>query len=685
MARKPITYARKRNRNTGKPGVQTRAGEPESPTIATLNPGEELTICEMERRMLKRSRQSWNANATGRIENIEHLFKKPKLDSCYHVHEFPRTAISPIDLQGIQTPHNTNLAREQVFELESSRGRAPQAAEYELSPVPSALPLAFSNKQTLLARSVSRNRSLHKTSSINLKENVLPSRSSSKSRPSSSDSVNGKRTAKLRSKISTRGSLLASPFASKPFSPKPSSTFSSQVKPLQKSSLKRTLSDTHFNPNLPLYRTQPLVQAHSTNTSPISRHEDESIKVRRPSAPSATSQRPDVTAWFSSCSSATNFRNQILSSSADFFVSGFRSRDLAVDFNRPPSQLSCNFDYDEAFFGDVLEISTPFKPKGQHQSELVYSNSPSHDENLEGCIFHSSDMHTTRPLSLNPDIFGSWVSDSLISSPTFSQKSAYSHSHEDRDTVLDLDCELAKPASPLPASGTERSPSPLYIESPGSLQDLFNKLDLKFDDGAYSIYLSLDLENDRSFDGQPLQSPAQISPSQTKQPAVESRTEQRTGRDRRGTIRASDCFVVRSPDLPGPRRTRSGTVVQGSTRPRRDRSDTIVARPSNLASSRYALASCVGDIDTSDISGDAGRRVDALMVTDEDQDDELLLKNHWIDEEWVVAAPPSPVLPRRKRKILTPWRRRFEEKKALGIWGMEHDHDDGEDDPIRCF
>lgn len=195
---------------------------------------------------------------------------------------------------------------------------------------------------------------------------------------------------------------------------------------------------------------------------------------------------------------------------------------------------------------------------------------------------------------------------------------------------------------------------------------------------------SLDSENDQSVDGKPLQSPVHIPLSQTKQVAVISVSEKRTGRDRRGTLRASDFSVSGSSVLAGPRRTRSGTVVQGSTRPRRERSDTIVARPSNSASSnRLPIPSSAGDVTMSDSIGDPGRRgVDVLMATTEEQDDELLLKNNWIDEEWVVAAPPSPVLPRRKRKVFTEWRRRFEQRKASGIWGMEHDPDNGEDDPL---
>ncbi|KAG6886117.1 hypothetical protein C0993_002636 [Termitomyces sp. T159_Od127] len=659
MARKPVTYARKRNRNIREPVPQTRS----SPIDMISNPNEEIATCEMQRRMLKRSRQTCSALTTDRTENAEQLSKKPKLND-QRAYEFPQTVTTVssilVDQPGLQTPHNTGLTQEQVFKLESSRGGCLQSEEYELSPVPLMLPQAFCNEQILPAHSLDQ-KYMHKTSSSNLKENAIPSVSKFplESRPNSYGLAcrqnPTEHAAKLKNKTSTQG-MLASPFASKPSSPQKLSisTLSSQGESLRGcQSSKRILSDTHFDPNLPLHRTQTLVQAHSTTNSPTLRHEDESVKARRPSAPCATSQRPDVAAWFSSYSSATNLHDQILSSSADFFVSCFGSRNLAVDFNRPPSQLSCNFDYDEAFFGDALEISTPIKLKGQRSSGSICLDSPDVVEGLDS----DTDLNSRTLHSLNSDTFGSWVTDSLISSPTLSLKSACSLSEEDRNATFELDHDLAKPASLLPLSAVKQLSSPSYVENPESLQDLFTKLDLRIDDGMYC----------------------------TKQVAVIAANEKRTGRDRRGTIRASDLPVAGSSVLEGPRRTRSGTVVQGSTRPRRERSDTIVARPSNSASSNCPPIPSmrVGDVTMSDNTGEPGRQgVDVMMATTEEQDDELLLKNHWIEEDWVVAAPPSPVLPRRKRKAITEWRRRFEQKKASGIWGMEHDPDNGEDDPL---
>lgn len=497
MARKPITYARKRNRNIRKPDQQTKS----SPIVTTSNAAEEIATCEMRRRMLKRSRQTWNANTSCWTEKAEQFPKKPKLHN-HRAHEFPQTVTTvpsiPVDQHRLCTPRNTVLTREQVFKLELSRGEAIQSEENEFSPVPPALSLAFCNEQILPAPGLDR-KFLHKRSSSNLKENSIPQKLKLSSQLRSNSSGSGclrnssKHIAKLKHKISTEG-MLASPFTSKPSSPQKlsTSTLSSQES-LQgcKASLKRILCDTHFNPGLQLHRTQTLAQAHSTTNSPTPRHEDELVKARRPSAPSATSQRPDVTALFSSYSSATNIRDQILSSSADFFVPCFGSRNLAVDFNRPPSQLSCNLDYDEAFFADALEVSTPLMPKGQRSSGPTYSASPDVaegldlDTNLDGRTLHLPDMHVTRPSSLSPDIFGSWVTDSLISSPTLSQESAYSRSEKDMDTAFELNHEFAKPTSLIALSGVKRLPSPSYAEYPESLQDLFTKLDLRLDDGMY--------------------------------------------------------------------------------------------------------------------------------------------------------------------------------------------------------
>ncbi|KAG6841462.1 hypothetical protein C0991_010887 [Blastosporella zonata] len=645
----------------------------------------------MSRRMLKRSRRSWKDTLSGSTrtveDNAEQNSKKPKLKHTI--------AVSPSRGIELQTPHRTILTEEQVFRIESSRGGA-LPLDYEFSPVPPASSLWVS-KQVPATRGVDRIKQVsHKTSSSNLKENAIPTfhRSSSKSRPG--DTTLGSSASKSKPKLSTRGASLASPFTSKPSSPLISST---EPLPHADLGLKRPLSDTHYNPNLPSRQT---IQAQSTSSSPARTFVDESMKARRPSAPCASAPLSDAASLFSSYKSTATFRDHILSSS-EFFLSGRRNYDHPVDFNRPPSQLSCNFGYDERFFGDALEVSTPF---GTRQSlGPTFADSPDstddEDTDLHHRTLHSSDMQITRPLSLPSGVLGSWLSDSLISPPTLSHNSAYTRQgpfDQDVDipkSLISSESSLGLGENPTIPPSQELSKNFLTCEASDvercqePLQELFTKLELGLDDVPTSRphvlrTRSLDLDTDHSSAGRPLQSPAQISPSRMKTVPDETAVVKRAGRDRRGTIRASDFPVSGPSALGGPRRTRSGTVVQGSIRPRRERSDTV--RPSTSVVDCVLAPSLDVDVDMLDVTENLRRQelTDVLMTTDE-QEDELLLKDHWVDEDWAVAAPPSPTLPLRKRKGHPEWRKRFELRMASGLWGIGKRDDDGKDDPLNLL
>ncbi|KAG6907893.1 hypothetical protein DXG01_007000 [Tephrocybe rancida] len=703
MARKPITYAHKRNRNKRTSVLRTES----SPIQDIANPEEELAYSEMSRRMLKRSRQTWkgtSGSARAAEDKADQPNKKLKLNGQDIRKSSSVTSGFPTRQYELQTPHHTVLTEELVFRIESSRG-GPLPSDYEFSPVPPVSFLDLSKQQTPAIRGVDQGKkSSQKTSSSSLKENAVPTFIGPSLKSKSGTSDTAAQSSRPKSKLSAYRASLASPFASKPSSPQPLSTetFASQAEPirLSKSSLKRTLSDTHYNPNIPSHRAHLPTQSQSTLNSPVRYHEDGTSKARRPSAPCSIAQRPNVTSWFPSYSSTTAFCDQVMSSSEPF-LSGLRTREIAVDFNRPPSQLSYNFEYDEAFFGDALEISTPFGPKAERPSAPTFSESPDStdedddDQHSPDGTLRSSEMQITRPLSLHSGHLGSWLSDSLISPPSI-HKSAYSQPpfNEDVDmtsprkpstscqSFLGLDeTKDIRLSHELPEDGGRTAP----LEDPEPLQELFDRLELSFDDGMYwharpdarSRTRSLDLEPDRSSGEQSLQSPARISPSKTKAVHVESVAK----RDRRGTIRASDFPVPGSSVLGGPRRTRSGTVVQGPTRPRRERSDTVVARPPNsVLLGCAATSSGVGDVDMADVTSDAGHKdVGDVSMTVDERDDELLLKDHWVDEDWAVAAPPSPVLPRRKNGI-PEWRKRFELKRASGAWSIGHSVDNGESD-----
>lgn len=199
---------------------------------------------------------------------------------------------------------------------------------------------------------------------------------------------------------------------------------------------------------------------------------------------------------------------------------------------------------------------------------------------------------------------------------------------------------------------------------------------------------SLDLEQN----GIPaLHSPARISPTKAKN--SNDNTNARGGRDRRGTIRASDFQINATAGEGGARRTRSGTII-GPAGPRRDRSGTIVARPSNLVIPPRNDVDV--DMQDADVLPQDTVHGDVLMSEVDEFEDEMLLKSHWHDEDWVVAEPPSPIVPRRKAKKRD-WKKEWEKEKNLerrqqkignstGSWGLsEHDEDDEEDDPLDLF
>ncbi|KAG5643803.1 hypothetical protein DXG03_009626 [Asterophora parasitica] len=706
MARKQMTYAHKRNRN--KPlSRQTYS----SPLCPIPNPDAQLTHPEMSRRMLKRSRQSGSmgsADSTGQLDmDTGNAIKKSKLqhhDAAAHGEGGDGMATHEL----LRTPHPTSLTEEQVFKLQSSRGQT-LSPDHEFSPVPLAPSQRLSKPSTPAQISSksgnhhSRTKLMQRTSSRNLKENATPpiSMPSSRSttRPSAS-TTSGRKDSRTSFQHTTRSkpkktqldeAPLASPFASHPSSPcsPPGEHSISKAR-----TTKRTLSDTHYNPNLPSHRTQIQSQTQSTSNSPANPlSQAEHLLGRRPSAPSATAERPDVASWFVSHSATRPhvLRDGILSPNI-FDLSGRApSRGTPVDFNRPPSQLAYHFNYDEAFAGDALAISTPFGTKAQSMHSL---ESPDSTDDEDDDTRRGSRLVT---LSLGP-----WMSDSLISPPTLSREAHNQPPGDDVDMdLLDQDIpggdddSLALgqcPVSSSPGYSGERPRT--HQERQADLQELFDSLDLGFGGGSsrppVSRTRSLGLEPDRSQGGQPLQSPAQISPSKSRIPVPSSTSkDKRVGRERRGTIRASDFAAAQASNTAvagAPRRTRSGTVVQGPAAPRRERSGTILARPpASTLVSKAAAASVDGDVNMGDAPQERG---DVLMAGPEDEsDDEMqLLSGHWCDGAWAVAEPPSPKVTRRsnaKAKLVASWKKKHAPGRGLGTWGMkEHDEDDGEDDPL---
>ena len=447
--RKQITYARKRNRNR----VDNPYGqESKSSPLEDISDTEQyLTHPEMARRILKRSRRSGYASTSlnlseGSSHDHRH-FKKLRISLPEQDQQVNQSLIFPLNDNNLHTPHPTQLTEDQVFRLESSRG-LPLSPDHEFSPVPLVPPRRIfspaSSKPTRSTRKTMHNTAKrgndslsHRTSSRSLKENTSSrsSRSVSKSTQKSATSTAGnppRRSTRPRSRPHGSRLPLASPFASQPSSPYAKTlhtqpiTKTTKISNVAIANSKRILLDTHYNPNLP--------QAQSTANSPTRpARETAGVNARRPSAPSATSYRPDVASWFVSpanqgCTTEIS-RNVVRSPNIFDLISGNGGRGLNVDFNRPPSQLSFNSSYDEDFFGDAQSISTPFGLKLQDgvYEPAGHTESSSEDEGEDrylnryiSCVSRPQSGPSANQIKLDnlDHEHSTWITDSLISAPT---------------------------------------------------------------------------------------------------------------------------------------------------------------------------------------------------------------------------------------------------------------------------
>jgi len=125
-------------------------------------------------------------------------------------------------------------------------------------------------------------------------------------------------------------------------------------------------------------------------------------------------------------------------------------------------------------------------------------------------------------------------------------------------------------------------------------------------------------------------------------------TEIRRTRDRRGTIRASDFAKPKdgvnldvtsfnSRSMPA-RRTRSGTIIGP---PRKSTSMKSLAPAARTLRSKRTL-----DHTSMHFDREALQR-----LSDEDSEDELLLKDHWCDDNWIPLT--GKVIPGRDSKTLS--------------------------------
>lgn len=119
-----------------------------------------------------------------------------------------------------------------------------------------------------------------------------------------------------------------------------------------------------------------------------------------------------------------------------------------------------------------------------------------------------------------------------------------------------------------------------------------------------------------------------------------------------------------------------------------------MARPSNLVIPPRNDVDV--DMQDADVLPQDTVHEDVLMSEVDEFEDEMLLKSHWHDEDWVVAEPPSPIIPRQKAKMRD-WKKEWEREKnwerrqqklgnSTGSWGLsEHDEDDEGHDLLDLF
>ena len=629
----------------------------------------------------------------------------------------------------LQTPLPTALSESQVFRLQSSRGQ-PLSPNHEFSP----LPLAPKNVSNLNA--TSSQRAYMRRNNIFLKENALnydsvalvpgpASRSHSQAKnttPGSSLDLKQKSRPALNDAFLTSGATdnLASPFSSRPSSPDVSprgrsDNFVLQAAQAIVSNDQIAINTDGFACEIPTSRSQ----IRSTTTSPArsprssSVHSDSSktlSSTRRPSAPTAS--RPQLDSWsrllpvsdsiFHEASQQKSEREPATFSlhtelPPGCAEPGFRSAtlrerqkwvwsDAAVDFNRPPSQLSFHSD----IFDDVQGVSTP--ARGIRKTDSFLDDEQEMD--FVGQL-------ASRPLFLSPphkpdastpaSPTDSWITDSLISPPSiYRQRRANIHqvnsnalsgddnwheqdedidSGEDDDVPHDNNTEVAAPptlsrhvdinvagiSDTRAANGTEEV---LHVQNSSAIDGMYvilkkerpplshNLIDwvLMFQSATAVVNASTHL----GVDGDAI---AAKTSKDVNQQSTVIRSQQ-AQRKRRGTIRASDQTSL-SQKTTQERRSRSGTIV-GPSAARRTRSGTVIGPSLNVrvtqvgSKSRTTTTVPREERDRAPVEVDTSG--DTIVV---DEDDPLdLFKEEWIDEDWpwAVADPPSPIASRTKIK-----------------------------------
>ncbi|KIL65593.1 hypothetical protein M378DRAFT_10708 [Amanita muscaria Koide BX008] len=582
------------------------------------------------------------------INNLLNVSKRSRAQSsAYNNLKKPKTSM----IEDLQTPYPTALSESQVFRLLSSRGH-PLPPDHEFSPVPPAPKNAFNpNSSTASTR-----RAYMKRSTRFLKENdtngiASESRPASRSRSQVRNFGVGTTRLGLRHDMSVTGRArndLASPFSSRPSSP---TAFSGEG--AADNLLPGAARD--IVPKERVARIDATSPTRSLRSSPT--YGDESMVIlsaRRPSAP--TTSRPKLHDWtrllpqVSDSTSRESTKRKCGRESTSLYPSALEPSsvcpeptfslsatfselekwtwsDEAIDFNRPPSQLSFHTD----FFEDAQGASTPLRDIKSRQRSNYLADDPEMDsinqQTLRSLFLDDEDSSTVNSVA------NSWISDSLISPPSIYQsrkrknrlewcarnEGVYSDEDEDEDHAPDRgnsDVDAATHALSSKNSASHNLSIKDVIPNPSFTNDATSK-----------TTSSSDISERTSG----------VKPHPP-------------GRKRRGTIRAAE-ITSQPQKTTQARRNRSGTIV-GPAAARRSRSGTIIGPASQIRGSHASIkvkstTSAVSD------GGDQGTfNVDSINDTIVVDEDELNSFNkEWVDEPWTVADPPSPVASRTRKNM----------------------------------
>ncbi|KAK2465698.1 hypothetical protein APHAL10511_002242 [Amanita phalloides] len=625
-----------------------------------------------------------------------------------------------------QTPYPTALSQSQVFKLPSSRALTP-------SPAHRNSPLPLASKNVFNSEVGSKRRAYTRQSNRFLKENASDHRSGTGpfgpnyrtrvNETTNSATVLDEENAAF-SKISATQEMemtltdrfltagfsgaLASPFSSRPSSPNtvPAQTSADPVR--QVASKKHDLSGLN---SLDVPGASDFLsscpQIHSTTTSPArsprsSMHNDKRdspISSRRPSAPTAS--RPRLDSWQrllpqvsdpfyespkqASCNSkgiCARPAPAIAQSQPDWAEPSFRSAtiterekwiwtDAAVDFNRPPSQLSFNSD----FFDDAQGVSTPLRDiKNSLRASKLDNNQDIAFPTQICCTPYvsPSDRSKDEPLEFSTFVSeaNSWITDSIISPPSVYQRrrrnltylSPYDDIDEDEqdwreNKDSDNEDELSRSLKDQHDGALEISNQPAQMTNEKLVDCTFRIANENMEVEAhedinlvkYAESLSVkDAENVMDIPAKQFNDGTEAGKG-AHEPSVCVKTQQ-AGRTRRGTIRASDR-AAQPMGVGQTRRNRSGTIV-GPSAARRTRSGTIIGPSQHIKIASVSLKARHTSSEEKAQSNSGTSSGNTLVIDGEDDDPLDLFKDEWVDEDWpwIVADPPSPVVAKPRSK-----------------------------------